>query len=48
MPDFDKPIGQRVEQKTSDELNRVNDTVLDLSGFTIRVRESYLAVFKGE
>ena len=47
MPDFDKPIGQRMEQKTSDELNRLNSSLLDLSGFTILVRKGYLPIFKG-
>jgi hypothetical protein len=47
MPDFDKPIGERMEQKTSDELNRLNGNLLELSGITILVGKGYLPMFKG-
>ncbi len=47
MPDFDKSIGQGVEQKTSDEFISLDSDLLDLLGFTIFVCKGYLTVFKG-
>ena len=35
MPDFDKSLGQAMEQKTSDKLNGLDSSLLDLIGFTI-------------
>jgi len=46
MPDFDKSIGQRMEQKSSDKFNRIDGGLLDLFGFTIHVGKGYLAVVK--
>ena len=48
MPDFDKSIGQRMEQKTSDKLNCLDSAVLDLFGFTVLVCKGDLPIFKGD
>lgn len=48
MPDFDESIGQRVEQKAPDELNRLHSGLLDLLGTTILVCKGYLPIFKGD
>ena len=47
MPDFDKSLGQAMEQKTSDKLNCLDSGLLDLLGFTILVCKGYLPIFKG-
>lgn len=46
MADFDKSIGQRMEQKPPDELNSLDSDLLDLFGFTIFVCKGYLPVLK--
>ena len=48
MPDFDKSIGQCMEQKTSDKLNRLDSGVSDLLGFSILVCKGYLPILKGD
>ena len=48
MPDFDKSIGQRMEQKPPDKRNRLHSGLLDLFGFTILVCKGDLPILEGE
>lgn len=48
MPDFDKSIGQLMEQKPSDKLHRLDSALLDLFGFPILVGKGNLPIFKGD
>src|SRR5210317_2001086 len=47
MADFDKSIGQCMEQKTSDKLNRFDGGLLELLSFTVLVCKGYAGIFKG-
>ena len=48
MADFDKSIGQCMEQKASNKLNCLDSGLLDLLGFTILVCKGDLPIFKGD
>ena len=48
VSDFDKSVGQCMEQKPSDELNGLYGNLLDLFGFTILVCKGYLSINKRE
>ena len=48
MPDFDKSIGQCMEQESPDELNRVHSGLLDLFRFTILVCKGHPAIFEAD
>ena len=48
MANFDKSVGQGMEQKTPDKLNRLDGGMLDMLGFSILVGKGYLPILKGE